>query len=70
MEGRMRTVKDLVERYGYSQEKAEQEVARANCKHNYGKMCESTFLGCVRTCQKCGQKMCIPGGCTKPKAKT
>ena len=57
------TVETLMERYGYSRAAAEREVKCANCEHDYGGMCESSFLGCVRTCQKCGQKMGLGGHC-------
>jgi hypothetical protein len=44
---------------------SEREIERAFCEHDYGTMCESSpFGGCVRRCQKCGQMIGIPGGCT------
>lgn len=58
------TVENLVERYGYSRADAEREVKRATCEHDYGTMCESSFLGCFRTCVKCGQKMGLGRHCS------
>lgn len=40
------------------------EAKRARCEHDYGNMCEATFLGCVRTCVKCGQKKGLGRSCT------
>jgi hypothetical protein len=57
------TADELVERYGYSRKAAEAEVKRANCEHDYGDQCMSTFMGCVRTCQKCGQKLGLNRNC-------
>lgn len=56
-------VETLMTRYGYSREHAELEVRRAACEHDYGTMCESSFLGCFRTCVKCGQKMGLGRHC-------
>lgn len=56
-------VETLAERYGYSRAHAEQEVKRAACKHDYGTMCESSFMGCFRTCVRCGQKMGLGRHC-------
>jgi hypothetical protein len=57
------TVEELVTEYGHSRAAAEQEVKRATCEHDYGKMCESTFMGCVRTCLKCGQMLGLNRNC-------
>ncbi len=38
---------------------------RAECAHDFGNMCEATFLGCVRTCVKCGQKQGLGRDCWK-----
>ena len=62
------TVEKLMKEYGYERAQAEQEVKRANCKHDYGTMCTADFQGCHRTCQKCGQMLGIPGGCTPRKS--
>lgn len=59
------TVDGLMTHYDYTREDAEREIQRANCEHDFGKMCEDNPLGgCIRTCQKCGQKQCLPAGCT------
>lgn len=57
------TVETLMTRYGYSRAAAEQYVKRAACEHDYGTMCESSFLGCVRTCVKCAQKVGLGWHC-------
>ncbi len=61
-------VETLMERYGYSRDAAEKEVRRASCEHDYGNMCETSFMGCVRTCVKCGQKMGLGRHCWEKKA--
>lgn len=55
----------LVERYGYTPEQAEKEAARWNCQHVWGKWEQRTFMGCSRSCTKCGQKMADPAHCSK-----
>lgn len=57
------TVDRLMTEYGYGREQAELEVKRANCKHDFGDMLDWTFMGCVQTCRKCGQKQCLPDHC-------
>lgn len=64
------TVEELMTEYGYSREEAEQDVRRATCEHDFGDRCESTFMGCVRKCVKCGQmqglgRHCAGAGTTK-----
>ncbi len=68
----MPTVEELVSEFGYTQEEAEKEVRRASCEHDYGDRCMSSFLGCYRTCLKCGQMMglgrhCAGAGTTSAK---
>ena len=58
-------VDTLMRRYGYSRKAAELEVKRAACEHDYGDMCMSSFMGCVRTCVKCGQKMGLGRHCSE-----
>ncbi len=57
------TVDNLMEHYGYSRKEAEREVQRATCDHEYGPMAMRTFMGCTRTCTKCGQMTCEPNHC-------
>lgn len=61
------TVEELVERYGYSRKEAETEVRRANCEHDFGDRCEATFMGCVRTCVRCGQMQGLGRHCWERK---
>lgn len=63
------TVKELVEQYGYSKEEAEREVQLANCKHDFGDMCQVAPFGggCVRTCVKCGQMQGLGRHCWEKK---
>ncbi|AKU97036.1 hypothetical protein AKJ09_03700 [Labilithrix luteola] len=42
---------------------SEKEIQRALCEHDYGDMCQWTFMGCTRTCTKCGQMQCDPNHC-------
>jgi hypothetical protein len=39
------------------------------CEHDFGTMVERTWLGCVQTCQKCGQMVCHPNHCGQADAR-
>ena len=62
------TVEELVTEYGYTRAAAEQEVRRATCEHDFGDICMTTFMGCVRTCVKCGQKQGLNRHCWEHRA--
>ena len=42
---------------------SDQEWARMTCEHEFGDTWTATFLGCVRSCTKCGLKQCDPNHC-------
>jgi hypothetical protein len=42
---------------------SEKEIDRTLCEHEYGAMCQWTFMGCTRTCSKCGQILVDPNHC-------
>lgn len=44
---------------------SESEIKRATCKHEYDGVWIATFIGCTRTCTKCGQMQCDPNHCGK-----
>lgn len=50
----------------------ERELDQYTCEHDYGDRCETVPFGrghCMRTCQKCGQKMGLAGHCWELKEK-
>ena len=57
------TAQEYMERYGYTREEAEREAKQDSCEHDYGKMCRPSFMGCYRTCIKCGQMVCLARHC-------
>lgn len=64
------TVEKLVMEYGYSRAAAEQEVKRAYCEHEYDGVWMHTFMGCTKTCTKCGQMTCDPNHCGQYERRT
>jgi hypothetical protein len=48
---------------------SEQEIKRELCEHEYDGTWRHTFMGCTRTCTKCGQMQCDPTHCGQHKHK-
>lgn len=48
----------------------DQDIRRAKCEHAFGDTCYWTFMGCYRTCSKCGQRQVDPKHCGQHKGRS